>query len=354
MFPTSDSTRDLLPPIAADPDDIIGPEMPFAGNVLPSVIPQSSYPSAPHAAAELPPGEQVGGAHEGDFDGSFATAPLEDLAPSGAAPHFSTTFVKDPEGSHFIPVSAVQHPSMLEPPATGEGGGSHNHPASGQVSSSETDGDGVRGSVDLDDAGYPLSETDDAQSISVRQIAIVDQDASVFVSGYLGEVVARLHIDQDLLMDQEVEVNFTIDGDGHFNLLLDQEVRIDQNVQIDLEIYDTDGVLYIYLFLHDAVEVEQETTVDMRISDGPHGGTVDVSQDIEITQDVDIDIDIEDDLEERYIVKVEVETLQRAEVDQDVVVDVREWNGEIDMNVDAGQTATVDQQTIVQADFVLV
>jgi hypothetical protein len=78
-----------------------------------------------------------------------------------------------------------------------------------------------------------------------------------------------------------------------------------------------------------------------------------VNQDIEINQDVDIDIDIEDDLEERYIVKVLVETLQQADVDQNAVVDVQQWNGEIDMDVDATQTAIIDQQTIIQVDFAM-
>ena len=49
-----------------------------------------------------------------------------------------------------------------------------------------------------------------------------------------------------------------------------------------------------------------------------------------------------------------VEALQQADADQIAVVDVNDWNGEIDMDVDAAQTAVVDQQTIVQVDFALV
>ena len=197
------------------------------------------------------------------------------------------------------------------------------------------------------------SEVDDAHRINVTQVAVVDQEASIMVSGYVGEVVARLHIDQDLMMDQDVDISFTIDGDGHFALLLDQDMRIDQEVEIDLKIFDIDGVLYVDLFLRDSIEVEQDTTLDMRISDGSPGGTVEVNQDMEFDQEVDIDIDIEDELEERYIVKVDVEAIQEVDAEQDAVVDIKDWNGEIDMDVYAVQTAAIEQQTIVQADFAL-
>lgn len=355
MFPANDSTRDLLPPIAADPEDILGPEMPFAGSIVPtSDVPPPSYPAL-SAYSGLPPNEEDDGAHTHGLDGSLVKTPLKDLAFSGAASPFSATHVKSAEGSDLRPASAADHTSMASPsPINGQASAGSHDPGGALLR--EPDGDGARGGVasNPNDSNGELGETDDVHSVSVRQIAIVDQDASVLVSGYVGEVVARLHIGQDLLMDQDVDINFTIDGDGHFNIVLDQDVRIDQDVQIDLNIYDVDGVLYVDLFLYDAVEVEQDTTVDMRISDGPPGGTVEVNQDIEMTQDVDIDIDIEDDLQERYLVKVQVETLQQANVDQDVVVDVKEWNGEIDMDVDATQTAAVDQQTIVQADFALI
>jgi hypothetical protein len=150
-----------------------------------------------------------------------------------------------------------------------------------------------------------------------------------------------------------VDIAFTIDGDGHFCVLLDQDMRISQALDIDVDIHDTDGVLFIDVFLRDSIEVEQDTTLDMRIDDGPQGGTVEINQDLDLDQDVDIDIDIEDDLEERYIIKVAVETVQQVDADQDAVVDISDANGGIDMDVDATQTVAVDQETIVRADFAL-
>ncbi len=217
--------------------------------------------------------------------------------------------------------------------------------------SSESQSDDAHRPNDTEGA---LSEFDDVDSINVTQVAAVDQDASIIVNGYMGDVVARLHIDQDLMMDQDADVSFTIDGDGHFDVLLDQEMHIDQDLQIDLDMFDVDGVLYVDLFLHDSVEVEQDTSVDARISDGPPGGTVEVNQNIEMDQDVNIDVDIEDELEKRYLVNVDVVVRQEVDADQDAVVDIKDLNGEIDLDLDATQTAAVDQHTFVEADFALI
>jgi hypothetical protein len=351
----NDGTRDLLPPISGDPEDVLGPEMPFSGSVLvASDAPSPSYPPAMREDASMALTEQEGGEHANGFGGSPVTMPLN--APSAAALHSSATPVEQPDGDHFAPLSVVHHASIAKPPAISsrDEDADHHSPEGEQGRAPESGGDGPGGGVSPGGSDPPLAEADGAHGINVTQIAIVDQEASILVNGYMGEVVARVHVDQDLLIDQDVGIDITIDGDGQLSLLLDQDMRIDLDIQIDLEMSDVDGVLYVDLFLHGSVEVEQDTTIDARISDGPRVDTVEVDQDIEIMQDVDIDIDIEDDLEERYMVEVGVETLQQADVDQDVVVAIKAWNGEIDVNVDASQTATVDQVAIVQVDFTLV
>ncbi|MFU0504449.1 hypothetical protein [Pseudaminobacter sp. NGMCC 1.201702] len=208
------------------------------------------------------------------------------------------------------------------------------------------------GEVDSPDNATETSG--DAHTIRVIQTAEVDQDARIIVEGYVGEVVARLHIDQDLLMDQDVEIAFSIDGNGNFSVLVDQDMRIDQQIDIDVDIREEDGVLYLDVFLRDRIEVEQDTVIGMHVGDGPAGGTVEVSQDIELDQDVDIDIDIEDDLEERYVIDVRIDVRQEVATDQDAIVAVSDDSGEIDMDVEATQVATVDQETIIRADFALV
>ncbi len=156
------------------------------------------------------------------------------------------------------------------------------------------------------------------------------------------------------MMDQDVDISFTIDGDGHFSVLLDQDMRIDQDIWVDINIYDEDGVLYVDVFLRDAIEVEQDTTIDVEISDGPPGGTVEINQDIEMDQDVHVQVDIEDDLEERYIIRTSVDVVQSVDADETAVVGITGRDGETDIDIDAVQTAYVDQETIVHADFTLV
>lgn len=347
MFPY-DGTRSLLPPIIADPDDIIGPEMPLAGLVLPVDMPSLAVPAAQGSASFSLRTEAV---HSGEagFSGT----------PSGIATKASEfsgqTSDRGPAQIEVDVRSPEISPHPLHKPAAFGGGtdaAPHVHEAG---STPAVEGAAPVAGGSPAGAPSPLPEDDaSGDSVSVTQLAVVDQDASIFVSGYVGEVVARLHIDQDIDMDQYAKVDVVIDGDGNFYLLVDQDTRIDQDVEIDLKLSDEGGVLYVDLYVKDIIDVEQDTIVDMRVQDGPAGGTIDVDQDVELTQNVDVDIDIESDLEERYIVQVQVETLQLADVDQDVVVDARNTNGEVEMDVDSMQTAFVEQQTIVHADFTLV
>jgi cytoskeletal protein CcmA (bactofilin family) len=375
MITADDGTRDLLPPSEADPTEIIGTETMFAGSFALAIeVPLSAIPSAAmQAAADLPPpseanpeeiigtGAMFAGSLELASELSHFTIQSATMLPdSDLLSNEQEDFPPD-QDTHGQPASVLIKglASSIEVSSTVRGGGGAGDrddrgdgPDKKQPlpESDETRGGASRCPSPPDDI---LGEVDDGHSINVTQIAIVDQEASVMVSGYVGEVVARLHINQDLMMDQDVDISFVIDGDGHFALLLDQNMRIDQDVEIDLEIFDIDGVLYVDLFLHDSIEIEQDTTVDMRISGGSPGGKVGVNQDLKFDQEVDIDIDIEDELKERYIVKVTVESLQEVDAEQDVAVAIRYLNGEIDMDVDAVQMAAVEQQTIVQADFSL-
>ncbi|WP_274627102.1 hypothetical protein [Arvimicrobium flavum] len=197
-------------------------------------------------------------------------------------------------------------------------------------------------------------EARDGHSVTVTQDAVVEQDAALFVSGYVGEVVARLHIDQSLVMLQNVDISFTIDGDGRFSIRLDQDMTIDQAIDIHLSIFDADGVLYVDLFLRDSIVVEQETFADIEIGDGIAGGDVVIDQHLTLDQDVDIEVDIEDELEERYAVTVTIDVAQTIDADQDAIIGITSQDDQLDIDVDAAQSAMIEQDTIVHADFVLI
>jgi hypothetical protein len=354
MLPANNGTRDLLPLIQADSEETILSEQesggaPAAEDALPLFAPSP----ATHPMADLAPLEE-------DDAGAYASMPIKALPNSSAAFQVSTLAREDADHGQIAAPNptldmAIPKPLMV---SAGRGAGAHSAQDDAPVHHGADDdiGKASQGPLqdplnDDNDVGGTADIDDNVHRITVRQDAEVDQDASIIVHGYAGKVVARLHIDQDLLMDQDVDIDFKIDGDGRFSVLVDQDMRIDQDVDIDLKIFDVDGVLYVDLILKDRVAVEQDTTLDLKIGDGPYGGTVAIDQTLEMTQDVDINIDIEDDLEERYLVKVDIDVRQDVDADQDATVDITHQDGEIDMDVDAFQTAFVDQETIARIDF---
>lgn len=355
MFVPDKGTRDLLPFIEPHPDDFAGLVPEFDGSPAPAgEVPLAAIPFAMQPGASLPLIE-----HEANNDpetsstentSSSSPSTAHTMATGGGGNGSILTGISVPLDQNFL--AGGSHAAFTYRGATGElerqdaghgGQGGHaggSGPPSPQAAGQNSD---------------PAAGTsDDVHSIDVTQITEVEQDASIFVSGYVGDVVARLYIDQDLFMEQDIDIDFSIDGDGHFVVRLDQETRIDQDIWVELKIYDEDGTLFVDVFLRDSIDIEQDTAIDLRISDGPLGGTVEVNQDIELDQDVDIQIDIEDDLQQRYIVNASVEVRQTVDVDHDAVVDIAERDGEVDLDVDALQTAFVDQETIVHADFALI
>jgi hypothetical protein len=362
MHPADKGTRDLLPFIQDDPGEIVTTETAPDGS--PALANSVSIPIMPPAAGPI---ADPGLVESDDHSGS-ASVPIKAPASASTLAQTPDPVIGDSEHIEVSAPSLTLNLKIPKPPAAAHRGGSgnsdHRHDGDGQGGQ---DGGNSHGSDDSGATGKPSEtightpgdtgtaseEVDYTHSIGVTQIAEVDQDASIIVQGYVGEVSARLHIDQDLTMDQDVDISFAIDGDGHFAILLDQDTRISQDIDIDIRILDVDDVLYVDVFLRDSVEVEQDTTLDLSITDGPPGGSVAISQGIELDQDVDIDIDIEDELEERYIITVDVDVLQEADADQDAVVDITDRNGEIDMDIEAVQTAFVDQETLVRIDFAL-
>ncbi len=234
----------------------------------------------------------------------------------------------------------------------GDGGGS------ARSDGPDADDDAQTHDAQHGDASAPATDEDTdgdgIHDITVTQLAEVHQDTSVLVTGYVGDVVARLTIDQDLVMLQDVAISFTLDGDGHFKAHIAQDTFIDQTLDIDVKIWDVDGVLYLDIAITDKILVEQDATLDLAVTDGEPGGDVVIDQSLTMDQDVDIDIDIEDDLAERYLVTVDVDIIQAVDAEQDVVLGVRDVNGAIELDVDSLQTAMIDQSTVVHADFVAV
>jgi hypothetical protein len=202
-------------------------------------------------------------------------------------------------------------------------------------------------------AGIPIA-IPDSDDIHIVQTAFVDQDAEVLLNGWMGESKIRVFMDNDADMVQDANVELDIDGNNRMFLRLDQSMTIDQDTEIDLDIYEVEGVLYVDLYLKNEVDIAQDTELDLMM-DGWNGKSqFFVNNDLDVRQHVDIDVDIEDELEEKFAIKVAIGVKQAIDADQDADIDVSYADGGFGVDVDAIQTATIDQDTTLRIDFSVV
>jgi len=210
------------------------------------------------------------------------------------------------------------------------------------------------GPVAQQNPAIPEEAEETGHDIAVSQIADVDQDATILVEGYVGSVVTRFHVDQDIRMDQDADIDVDVDGSGHFRIFIGQRMYINQETEIDIDIYDEGGILYVDLFLRDLVEVDQDVDIDFDLYDGLGGNELTIVQDLEMDQDTDIDIEIEDELEDRYTVRVDVAVRQDVDAEQDAELQIASHDGDLEVDIQSDQVAAIDQETLVKLDFALV
>ncbi len=200
------------------------------------------------------------------------------------------------------------------------------------------------GDLELDDGWNVATDLDDSLTI--------DQDAQVEVRGYGGKVVTRIRAEQSVVTDQDADVAIETDDDGKFAVRLNQNIWIEQDTDLDIDLVEEEGVLYVDLWMRDRIDADQNTAVEIDSeSEGPV--TVHVFQNAGIDQDVDIDIDIEDDLEDRYLIKIAVDVRRDMDIDQDADVGVVANGVNAEIAVDADQTIAIDQDLFVRIDFSL-
>jgi hypothetical protein len=202
-------------------------------------------------------------------------------------------------------------------------------------------------------AGIPIA-VPDSDDIHIVQTAFVDQDADVLLNGWMGESKIRVFMDNDADMAQDADIRLDIDDNNRMFLRLDQSMTIDQNTEIDLDIYEVEGVLYVDLYLRNEVDIVQDTELDLMMDGWDGKSQFYVNNHLEVRQDVDVDVDIDDELEEKFAIKVAIGVKQAIDADQDADVDVNYADGGFGIDVDAVQTATIDQDTTLRIDFSVV
>ncbi|ANY76890.1 hypothetical protein BB934_00545 [Microvirga ossetica] len=191
----------------------------------------------------------------------------------------------------------------------------------------------------------------DGDDLHIVQTAFVDQDADVLLNGWIGDSKIRVFMENDADIDQDVDIDLEYDSSGRMFLRLNQFMMIDQETEIDLDIYEVKGVLYVDLHLRNEVDVEQDTELDLMMGGWNGGSLVYANNDLDVRQHTDVDIDIDDDLEEQFKIKVAVGIKQAIHTDQDADIDLTYANGAFGVDLDAIQTATIEQDTTLKIDF---
>ena len=311
-------------------------------NTGPAVQDPSSHSSASSIELNRPDGNGGGRmsieADGGDgWSGSFSAH-----GPSSGAPHATATA---PNGFSPHPMGDAD-----------DGGGKPVHVLEGGETDIPIAEPGPAAGVPAEatePVGIPIA-VPDGDNIHIVQTAFVDQDADVLLNGWMGESKIRVFMDNDADMEQLSDVNLDIDGNGRMFLRLNQSMMIDQETKIDLDIYDEDGVLYVDLHIRNEVDIVQDTELDLMM-DGWNGPSqFIVNNHLDIRQDVGIDVDIEDELEEKFAIKVAIGVKQAIDVDQDADIDVSYTENGFGFDIDAVQTATIDQDTTLRIDFAVI
>ncbi len=376
--------RNLLPILEDDPDEVVLPAdrdgthvRPTAGADLSNsqVLHHDIDPAIPEVGLKPQP---TGAARQSDIPSTYNSTE------AGHSTHASKPFGSGEDlgeidvhwrgdlgfsGSNFTHATPSMSGMAASRPVGGSSGTSedgheaslpHEQPKGEASDSNGPEGGSALGGVLPPGAGVsapapgqmpiPLA-VPDGDDLHVVQTAFVDQDADVLLNGWVGDSKIRVFMENDADIDQDVDIDLDYDSNGRMFLRLNQFMTIDQETEIDLDIYEVKGVLYVDLHLRNEVDIEQDTELDLMMGGWNGSSLVHANNDLDVRQHTDVDVDIDDDLEEQFKIKVAVGIKQAIHADQDADIDLTYSNGAFGVDLDAIQTATIEQDTTLKIDF---
>jgi len=383
MLAPDKGTRTLLPILNGEPGEVVLAAEDDGGQVR--QIPAPELPAHHAASANTDPASGAGSSLQGSGIPAQGQ-PVHTSLDTGVQPSSSsiaahlpdTSHSFDPAGIHADGASAwsgsgsARGASSLStggsPHASGMSKtGSLEGPPSAQVGTgADPESLGTEGPDVIHDSAGPSGldtlpgtpgaletpvEAPDGDDIHIVQTALVDQDADVLLNGWMGDSKIRIFMDNDADMDQDVDIDLDHDGNGGMFLRLDQWMTIDQETEIDLDIYEVMGILYVDLWLKNEVDLEQDTELDLMMGGWNGESRILADNHLAVRQHTDVDVDIDDDLEAQFDIKVAVGIKQAIRANQDADIDLSYTNGSLGVDVDATQTALIDQDTTLKIDF---
>jgi hypothetical protein len=179
----------------------------------------------------------------------------------------------------------------------------------------------------------------------------IDQTARIEVHGYAGRVVSRIQYSQQADVDQTASVDIDADEETEPGFVrFSQRTTIDQDTDLDIDLIEKDGALYVELTVRDYASVSQSSDLDIDIDAGERP-SVQLWQDFSLNQDIDVDLDIGDEIYGSYVIRVGVSVRQDVDADQDADINAGVNETDIDLDVDGSQVVEIDQELLVRVDF---
>jgi hypothetical protein len=198
----------------------------------------------------------------------------------------------------------------------------------------------------IDHDGVSEFDASLAQDIDIDTIVHVD------VNGFAGEVVIDTRLSEEADVRQDVLPTITLTGDEDgFDINISQLLDIDLISDVDIEIVENGGKLYLTIAVNDRVVGQDVAAVD--IADGGDVWLdVDLVQDADIRQSLSIDIDVEQELAALFDVDVDVDAVLDIDVSQagDARIGLSPGD-EIDVDLDADSEVDIVNTLSIRIDF---
>lgn len=192
----------------------------------------------------------------------------------------------------------------------------------------------------------------DDVDISNTQDVDIDTQVRVFVNGFAGGVFIRTSIDEDVDVTQSARPVIVLDGDDNgFDIDISQFLDIDLLSDIDIDISEDHGRLYITVSVKDSVASQDDALIALEES-ADDILDVDLRQSIDVDQKLVVHVDIEQELASLFDIAVDVDADLDVGIrqDADAQIDINAL-GEVDVDVDGDSQVNISNQLQIRIDF---
>ncbi|MGL5115762.1 MAG: hypothetical protein ACRC7C_10605, partial [Beijerinckiaceae bacterium] len=188
--------------------------------------------------------------------------------------------------------------------------------------------------------------------VKLTQDIEIDTIVHVDVNGFAGEVIIDTRISEHANVRQEALPTITLTGDEDgFDINISQLLDIDLLSDLDIEIVENGGKLYLTIVVKDSVSGTD--TAAINISDGADEWLdVDLIQSADVDQRLTVSVDLEQELAALFDVDVDVDVDLDIDIDQTGEARIGFAPGqEIDVGLDGDSEIDLVNNIHIRIDF---